>query len=115
MKALATVGLAPFAPYHWLLYAESLWFDTTRAQDELGWQPEHSNASAVIESYEWFLAHRDALGGHARLAPPVAGQAGPAEGAEAPAVTERSEVQRHSRSIATKWRSGHRCARRVHQ
>ncbi len=61
MKALATVGLAPFAPYHWLLYAESLWFDTTRAQTELGWAPQHSNASAVIESYEWFLANRGSL------------------------------------------------------
>jgi nucleoside-diphosphate-sugar epimerase len=61
MKALATVGLAPFAPYHWLLYAESLWFNTSKAQDELGWQPQDSNASAVIESYEWFLAHRSSL------------------------------------------------------
>jgi nucleoside-diphosphate-sugar epimerase len=61
MKALATAGLAPFAPYHWLLYAESLWFDTAKPQDELGWRPQHSNASAVIESYEWFLAHRSSL------------------------------------------------------
>jgi nucleoside-diphosphate-sugar epimerase len=61
MKGLATIGLAPFAPYHWLLYAESLWFDTSKAQSELGWQPQHSNASAVIESYEWFLANRGSL------------------------------------------------------
>jgi nucleoside-diphosphate-sugar epimerase len=66
MKALATVGVAPFAPYHWLLYAESLWFDTTKAQTELGWQPRHSNASALVESYDWFLAHRDALEGEHR-------------------------------------------------
>jgi nucleoside-diphosphate-sugar epimerase len=66
MKALATVGMAPFAPYHWLLYAESLWFDTTKAQTELGWQPRHSNASALVESYDWFLAHRDALDGEHR-------------------------------------------------
>ena len=59
MQLLSTVGLAPFAPYHWLLYSESLWFDTTKAQTELGWEPTHSNASMVIESYEWFLAHRD--------------------------------------------------------
>ena len=62
MKGLATVGLAPFAPYHWLLYAESLWFDTTRARTELDWDPRHSNASALVESYDWFLAHRDDLG-----------------------------------------------------
>lgn len=58
MRALSTVGLAPFAPYHWLLYSESLWFDTTKAQSELDWHPTHSNASMVAESYDWFLAHR---------------------------------------------------------
>ena len=58
MRSLASLGLAPFAPYHWLLYGESLFFDSTRARTELGWEPQHSNASMVIESYEWFLAHR---------------------------------------------------------
>lgn len=62
MKVVSKVGLAPFAPYHWLLYGHSLWFDTTKAQTDLGWNPSHSNASMVIESYEWFLAHRAELG-----------------------------------------------------
>jgi nucleoside-diphosphate-sugar epimerase len=61
MKVAAQAGLAPFAPYHWLLYAESLWFDTTRAQTELGWSSRWSNDAALIESYEWFLAHRAEL------------------------------------------------------
>jgi nucleoside-diphosphate-sugar epimerase len=61
MKAAARVGAVPFAPYHWLLYAESLWFDTGRAEAELGWRSRHSNASAVIESYEWFLKNRTQL------------------------------------------------------
>ena len=61
MRALAGLGLAPFAAYHWLLYGESLWFDTTRARTELDWEPIHSNASMVVESYEWFLAHRHEL------------------------------------------------------
>ena len=61
MRSLGGLGLVPFAPYHWLLYGESLWFDTTKAQTELGWEPVHSNASMVIESYEWFLAHRHGL------------------------------------------------------
>jgi nucleoside-diphosphate-sugar epimerase len=66
MRGLAAVGQGPFAPYHWLLYGESLWFDTTRAQVELGWQPQHSNASMVIESYRWFLDHRDDLSAEGR-------------------------------------------------
>ena len=66
MSLLSTAGLAPFAPYHWLLYSESLWFDTTKAREELGWHPQHSNASMVIESYDWFLAHRDRAADGAR-------------------------------------------------
>jgi nucleoside-diphosphate-sugar epimerase len=61
MKAGAQLGVAPFAPYHWLLYGESLWFDVSRARTELGWEPRHSNTSMLIESYEWFLAHRHEL------------------------------------------------------
>lgn len=66
MQVVSRIGQAPFAPYHWLLYGESLWFDTTKARAELGWSPTHSNASMVIESYEWFLAHRADLGGDGR-------------------------------------------------
>ena len=61
MQVVSKVGQAPFAPYHWLLYGESLWFDVTRARTELGWEPVHSNQSMVVESYEWFLAHRREL------------------------------------------------------
>ncbi len=66
MQIASTVGLAPFAPYHWLLYGESLWFDTTKAEQELAWVPAHSNASMVIESYEWWRAHREELGSEGR-------------------------------------------------
>jgi len=61
MRVLARAGVAPFAPYHWLLFGESLYFDVTKARTELSWMPQHSNASMMIESYEWFLANRDAL------------------------------------------------------
>lgn len=61
MRALGEMRLVPFAPYHWLLYGESLWFDTTRAERELGWSSTQSNAEMLIESYEWFLEHRRQL------------------------------------------------------
>jgi dTDP-D-glucose 4,6-dehydratase len=61
MKGLSLAGQAPFAPYHWLLYSESLWFDTTKAQTELGWSSTRSNEDALIESYEWFLANRGSM------------------------------------------------------
>ena len=82
-----SLGLAPFAPYHWLLYSESLYFDVTKARTELGWEPKHSNASMVIESYEWFLAHRARRRRRGPLAPSVAGPARAGAGVEGAAVS----------------------------
>ena len=61
MRVASRLGQAPFAPYHWLLYGESLWFDTSLAEEQLGWSAARSNSSMVIESYEWFLEHRHEL------------------------------------------------------
>jgi nucleoside-diphosphate-sugar epimerase len=58
MKTAAGLHLAPFAPYHWLMYSKSLWFDIEHVQRALGWQPRFSNEEMLVDSYEWFLAHR---------------------------------------------------------
>ena len=86
-SALATVGLAPFAPYHWLLYGESLWFDTTEAQTELGWEPaalERVDGDRVVRVVP--RAPRTSSRAR-RIAPPVAGPPRPAAGAEASALS----------------------------
>jgi nucleoside-diphosphate-sugar epimerase len=58
MKAASAAGLAPFAPYHWLMYSKSLWFDIEHVRSTLGWQPKYSNAEMLADSYDWFLANR---------------------------------------------------------
>ena len=58
MRATARLGLAPFAPYHWLMYSQSMWFDIDHARDELGWRPRYSNDEMLAESYDWFVANR---------------------------------------------------------
>jgi nucleoside-diphosphate-sugar epimerase len=64
MRTSAGLGLTPFAPYHWLMYARSMWFDTDHVRDALGWAPRWSNDEMFAQSYDWFLAHRaDAAGG----------------------------------------------------
>jgi nucleoside-diphosphate-sugar epimerase len=60
MRAAAGLHLAPFAPYHWIMYSKSLWFDIDHARDALGWQPRFSNEEMFVASYEWFLANRAA-------------------------------------------------------
>jgi hypothetical protein len=58
MRVAAGLGLAPFAPYHWIMYSKSLWFDIDHARQALGWQPVYSNAEMFAASYDWFIANR---------------------------------------------------------
>lgn len=58
MRASARLGLTPFAPYHWLMYAKSMWFDIDHAREQLGWSPRWSTDEMFAQSYDWFLANR---------------------------------------------------------
>ena len=60
MNVTARAGLTPFAPYHWLMYSKSMWFDTTHATDALGWTPKWSTDEMFAQSYDWFVANRAA-------------------------------------------------------
>ena len=58
MRAASAARLAPFAPYHWMMYSKSLWFDIEHVCDALGWQPRWSNDEMLADSYDWFLGNR---------------------------------------------------------
>jgi len=58
MRAAAVTHLAPFAPYHWMMYSKSLWFDIDHVRDALGWQPKWSNEEMLADSYDWFVSNR---------------------------------------------------------
>jgi nucleoside-diphosphate-sugar epimerase len=59
MRATSALGLSPLGPYHALMYGRSMYFDTSKASTELGWTPRYSNVDMIVDSYEWFRAHRD--------------------------------------------------------
>jgi nucleoside-diphosphate-sugar epimerase len=59
MRVCSFTGLAPLGPYHALMYGRSLYFDLTKAVGELNWRPRYSNVEMLIDSYEWYLAHRE--------------------------------------------------------
>jgi nucleoside-diphosphate-sugar epimerase len=58
MQLTSTLGLSPLGPYHSMMYGRSLWFDTTKAKTELGWNAQWSNDEMICESYDWYLAHK---------------------------------------------------------
>ena len=59
MKATSRLGLSPLGAYHALMYGRSMYFDIHKTKEELNWKPKYSNNEMFIESYEWYLAHRD--------------------------------------------------------
>jgi nucleoside-diphosphate-sugar epimerase len=58
MAMSAKLGLTPFAPYHWMMYSKSMWFDLEHLERQLGWTPTWSTADMFAQSYDWFLKHR---------------------------------------------------------
>ena len=57
----SALGLSPLGPYHALMYGRSLYFDITRAKEELGWQPTWSNEEMICQSYDWYRAHKQEI------------------------------------------------------
>jgi nucleoside-diphosphate-sugar epimerase len=55
------LGLSPLGPYHALMYGRALWFDITRAERDLDFHPRFSNIEMLSESYDWYVANRDAI------------------------------------------------------
>jgi hypothetical protein len=68
MKAAAAAHMAPFAPYHWLMYSKSLWFDIEHVCVALDWKPRWSNEEMLADSYDWFVHNRSDTGQDGRSA-----------------------------------------------
>ena len=62
LRALEAVNLSPL--YRWVYGTadKDSFVSTERIERTLGWQPQHSNAQALIRAYAWYLANRASLG-----------------------------------------------------
>ena len=61
MNCTSALGLSPLGQYHALMYGRSLYFDITKSQKELGWQPRFSNNEMFVQSYDWYLQNRETI------------------------------------------------------
>ncbi|WP_108522914.1 NAD-dependent epimerase/dehydratase family protein [Bradyrhizobium algeriense] len=57
----STLCLSPLGPYHSLMYGRSMYFDISKAQKELGYNPKYSNSQMIIDSYDWYQANKSSL------------------------------------------------------
>jgi nucleoside-diphosphate-sugar epimerase len=61
LRALEVARLSPLAEWHYRTAHRDSYVDVSRAQRILGWQPRLSNAHALIETYDWYLANRERI------------------------------------------------------
>jgi nucleoside-diphosphate-sugar epimerase len=59
MRLTSALGLSPLGAYHALMYGRSLYFDISKTQRELNWQPRFSTDEMFAHSYDWYLANRE--------------------------------------------------------
>ncbi|HZV35598.1 MAG TPA: NAD-dependent epimerase/dehydratase family protein [Verrucomicrobiae bacterium] len=52
MNLTSALGLSPLGPYHAMMYGRSLYFDITKAKNELGWRPRFSSNEMFAQSYD---------------------------------------------------------------
>jgi len=62
LRALELARLSPLAEWHYRTAHRDSFVDVSKAQRLLGYRPRLSNAQALCETYDWYLANRDGLG-----------------------------------------------------
>ena len=61
LRALELAHLSPLAEWHYKTAHRDSFVDVSKAERLLGWHARLSNAEALCETYDWYLAHRDTL------------------------------------------------------
>jgi nucleoside-diphosphate-sugar epimerase len=59
MGVTSKLGLSPLGDYHTLMYGREMFFDVSETKRLLDWSPQRSNDEMIVESYDYYLAHRD--------------------------------------------------------
>jgi nucleoside-diphosphate-sugar epimerase len=62
LRALELARLSPLAEWHYKTAHRDSFVDVSKAERLLGWHARLSNAEALCETYDWYLAHRGTLG-----------------------------------------------------
>ncbi len=57
LRALELLKLSPLAEWHYKTAHRDSFVDTSKAQRLLGFSPRLSNEQALVETYDWYLAH----------------------------------------------------------
>ena len=59
MNVFSFLRIIPLGPYHSLMYGKSLYFDISKAKNELNFKPKYDTSKMFFESYDWYLKNKD--------------------------------------------------------
>ena len=60
------MNLSPFGPWHYLTYSKPFYFDISKLINDLNWRPKYSNTEMFVETYDWFIKHKDEINAKGR-------------------------------------------------
>lgn len=63
LRALELARVSPLAEWHYKTAHRDSFVSIDKAREQLGWEPQHSNAQALTRTYDWYLDHREELRG----------------------------------------------------
>jgi nucleoside-diphosphate-sugar epimerase len=61
LRALELARLSPLAEWHYRTAHRDSFVSIDKVRRLLGWEPRLSNAETLCETYDWYLAHREAM------------------------------------------------------
>ena len=67
LRALELARVSPLVEWHYKTAHRDSFVDISKAERILGWTPRLSNAQALIETYDWYIDHRDEVAGGAGM------------------------------------------------
>ena len=59
LRGLALAGLSPLAEWHYRTADRDVYCDIAKAARDLDWTPRLSNRQALVQAYDWHVAHRE--------------------------------------------------------
>jgi nucleoside-diphosphate-sugar epimerase len=76
LRLLQALGLSPLYEWIYETATQDSFVSIERARQALGFEPRYSNEEALARNYEWYVAHRDAIGRAAGVSHRVAWKKG---------------------------------------
>jgi len=58
---LNVLNISPLGVYQYSMIWQSMYADTTKIKQKLGWKPVKTNAESFVENYRWYIKHKQSF------------------------------------------------------